>query len=553
LSRRQASDLPGRGPSLVAVLLLLIVLAPPTLAPILISLFDADAWHRLVSETPRLLGLYARTLSLAVGVAAIVVPVAAMLAIALFRFKTPGVRLLSFLALASAFTPLAVFDGGWQSCIGPYGFIRLASPGMPSVGGWPAVLAIHSATALPWALGVIAVGVRRVSASLEESALLDAGPLTVVRSVTLPQIRSSLILAALLSAIPILTDMTATDLFQVRTLAEEVYTQLAHSEGGERTTTLALLPLSLIAAGLLGVALLRWRDSCLRPMHQTKPLPWTPAAKALTAAALVVFALALMPLVGLFWQLGLVGGDPETVHWSPSVAGTYLGESFREVLTRGDSKSAMPLLPRELLRSILVAVATLVVAVPTTWWWRWAGTRGRWFGVLLVGWLVALPAPVVALGLIDLFNATWTPDWLASYYDTQLPMCWGQLVRTLPIAWVIVGAALDQMDSEAFDAGRVAGAGPWGLLGRIALPMLEPTLWLAGVGCTALVLLELPVAKLLAPPGFEPLSMRVFSLLHQGTANQQAALCLVTVAASTVVAVAAWWIVQRPVESEQSP
>ena len=96
--------------------------------------------------------------------------------------------------------------------------------------------------------------------------------------------------------------------------------------------------------GLLGVALLRWRDSCLRPMHQTKPLPWTPAAKALAAAAIVVFLLALMPLVGLFWQLGLVGGDPETVHWSPSVARTYLGESFREVLTsrRFDKRNAAP-------------------------------------------------------------------------------------------------------------------------------------------------------------------------------------------------------------------
>jgi len=205
----------------------------------------------------------------------------------------------------------------------------------------------------------------------------------------------------------------------------------------------------------------------------------------------------------------------------------------------------MPLVPRELLRSMLVAAATVIVAVPTAWWWRWAGRRGRLFGVLVVGWVVALPAPVLALGLMDLYNAEWTPNWLYALYNTRLPMCWGQLVRALPIAWVAIGAALEQMDQEAFDAARVAGAGAWGMLGRIALPLLEPTLWLAGVGVTALVLMELPVAKLLAPPGYDPLSMRIFSLLHQGTANQQAGLCLVAISASTLLAFAAWFIVKR--------
>jgi iron(III) transport system permease protein len=545
VSVRRAAELPGRGPSLVAAILLIVVVAPPAFTPILVSLFDVDAWRRAAGDFPRLLGLYGRTLALAAAVTAIVVPAAAMLAIALVRFRTPWAKLYIFLAVASAFTPLAIFAGAWQSCIGPYGFIRLASPGMPSVGGWPAVLALHVASSLPWAFAIVAVGVRRVSASLEESALLDAGPLTVVRTVTLPQVRSSLILAGLLAAVPVLTDMTATDLFQVRTLAEEVYTQLAHSEGGERTTTLAVAPLSLITAGLLGVALLRWRDSCLRPVHESRAFPWTPTARLLAASAIIVFVLSLAPLFGLVWQLGLVGGDPETVHWSPSVAGTYLKESVAEVLVHGDSSSAMPLLPRELLRSVLVAVATLAVAVPTAWWWRWAGRKGRWGGVLIVGWIVALPAPVLALGLIELFNSAWMPDWMYVLYDTRLPMCWGQLVRALPIAWVIIAAALEQMDADAFDAGRVGGAGPWGILSRLAIPMLEPTLWLAGIACTALILMELPVAKLLAPPGYEPLSMRVFSLLHQGTANQQAALCLVAVGTSTMLAVAAWFVGRR--------
>jgi len=545
VNRRPPSELPGTGPTTLAAILLAVVVLPPTLTPIVVSIFDADAWRRIWFDAPRLLQLYFRTLALALAVAAIVVPTAAVLAVALFRFRLPGTRVVAFLMLVAVFTPLAVFCGGWQSCIGPYGFIRAWSRGMPTVGDWPAVLALHSAAALPWATAIIAIGVRRVATSLEESALLDAGPLTVVRTVTLPQVRPSLILAGLLAAAPIVTDMTATDLFSVRTLAEEVYTQLAHSFGGERTTTIALAPLSLLTAGLLAFALLRWRDSCLRPMQESRPLPWTPTTRIVAAAGLLVFAISILPIVGLVWQLGLVGADPESSHWSANVAAGYLGDEAKKVVAVRERPGDLPMLPREILRCGLTALATVAVAFPTAWWWRWANPTGRLLGALLVGWLIALPGPVLALGLIDLFNAPWLPSGLASLYDTTLPMFWAQVVRTLPIAWVIIGAALEQMDGDAFDAARVAGAGSWGILGRIALPTLEPTLWLAGVGCMATILTELPTAKLLAPPGTEPLSMRIFSLLHQGTANQQAALCLVSVGASCSLAAAAWAMAKR--------
>jgi iron(III) transport system permease protein len=528
--------------TILAVAMLVVVVLPPAVIPILSSVFDSGAWRQLWSDSPRIAGLYVNTIALALGVVAIVVPTAAVLAVALFRFRMPGAAVIAFLMLASAFTPLAVFCGGWQSCIGPYGFIRAASPGMPTVGGWPAVLALHSAAALPWAVGIIAVGVRRVSTSLEESALLDAGPLTVVQTVTLPQVRPSLVLAALLAAAPVIADMTATDLFLVRTLAEEVYTQLAHSETGERTTTLAIAPLAVLTAMLLANALLRWRDSCLRPLHSSRPLPWTKGTRIIAASAMLVFAISLAPIAGLVWQLGLTDGDPETVRWSGIVAARSLSGEFQSVAWKSNRTGEMPLLPRELLRSALVALAVVIVATTTAWWWRWARPTGRWMGALLVGWLIALPGPVVALGLIDLFNASWMPATLALLYDTTLPMNWAQLVRTLPIAWVIIAAALEQMDAESFDAARVAGAGSWGIFGRIALPMLEPTLWLAGIGSTAVILAELPTAKLLAPPGFDPLSMRTFSLLHQGTANEQAALCLIGVAAAGLLAAAVWFL-----------
>jgi ABC-type Fe3+ transport system permease subunit len=46
---------------------------------------------------------------------------------------------------------------------------------------------------------------------------------------------------------------------------------------------------------------------------------------------------------------------------------------------------------------------------------------------------------------------------------------------------------------------------------------------------------ELPVTKIVAPPGFDPLSVRVFGLLHVGTSNEQAALVLGSILITVVL------------------
>jgi iron(III) transport system permease protein len=141
--------------------------------------------------------------------------------------------------------------------------------------------------------------------------------------------------------------------------------------------------------------------------------------------------------------------------------------------------------------------------------------------------MLVFPAPVLALGLNDLFLSPRTPEWFARLYDGPIPLLWGQLVRALPFAVIVLASGIEQLDVDALESAVVSGAGPWTLLFRIALPPLQPSIVLAWLVCAAFLLTELPATKLLAAPGAEPLSVRVFSLLHWGTANQQAALCLV--------------------------
>ena len=80
--------------------------------------------------------------------------------------------------------------------------------------------------ALPWVAAIIGLAARQVEPQLEEAALLDAPAWHVFWHVTLP-ITPAIGLAALWVALLVATDMTVTDLYQVRTYAEEVYTEFA--------------------------------------------------------------------------------------------------------------------------------------------------------------------------------------------------------------------------------------------------------------------------------------------------------------------------------------
>ena len=79
--------------------------------------------------------------------------------------------------------------------------------------------------ALPWVVLIVGSGLRLVEAELEEQALLDGSPRQVFFRVTLHGALPAIGVAALWTAIVAAGEMTVTDLFAVRTYAEEVYTR----------------------------------------------------------------------------------------------------------------------------------------------------------------------------------------------------------------------------------------------------------------------------------------------------------------------------------------
>ena len=130
---------------------------------------------------------------------------------------------------------------------------------------------IHAMGALPWIALLGAASLRTVERRLEEESLLDASPLTVLTRVSLSRGAGGFWAGALWVAIICATEIAVTDLFQIRTFAEEIYTEatmgpLGALPGGLLRTDLAV-GVAIIAAAV-GLALLL-------------TLPWLPVAASI--------------------------------------------------------------------------------------------------------------------------------------------------------------------------------------------------------------------------------------------------------------------------------
>ena len=176
---------------------------------------------------PRTRLLLLNTATLAAATCAISVPIGTLLAMMLTRTDLPGRRPFAVLIGVLLFVPLYVQVAAWQAGFGLLGWYTVANQGIAWVEGWRGTIWVHSLTAIPWVMLIVAVALRYVEPELEEEALLEGSPAQVFWKVTLRRAAAGIGAAALWVAVSSAGEMTITDLFQIRTYAEELYTQTA--------------------------------------------------------------------------------------------------------------------------------------------------------------------------------------------------------------------------------------------------------------------------------------------------------------------------------------
>src|SRR5437762_2024017 len=129
------------------------------------------------------------------------------------------------------FVPLYLVTGAWDAGFGIQGWHTLSTnPHLvhePWLSGWRAAIWVHALAAVPWVVLIVGSSLRAVEAEIEEDAATCAPPRRVMWHISIRRSAPAVVLAGVWIAIMTTTEISVTDFFQVRTFAEEVYTQSA--------------------------------------------------------------------------------------------------------------------------------------------------------------------------------------------------------------------------------------------------------------------------------------------------------------------------------------
>lgn len=513
----------------------------------------AAAVPLLAGSTRREQLLALNSLYLAAATCAVALPIGALLAALLARTDVLLRRPAFWVLAALLFMPLYLVTAAWDAGFGRQGWfsVLLGSLAAPPLEGWRGAVWVHAMAAIPWTVLIIAAGLRRVMREGEEAALLDASPAAVFWSVTLPASWDSVGLAALWMVIVTLGEITVTDMYQVSTYARELYIGFALGEfllgAGEaqaaENATFGVWPgvahtawLAAAAAAFLG-GLARWdRPAALRPPITFRLGRWRWLAALGIGAALVL--LAGVPIGNLLYQAGIhveLVGDDRVRGWS-------IGKAF-SLVTEASTRFRDEVFWTSVLGA-LVATLAVTLAAPLSWLARRGGARAAPALALAVAGM-AIPGPLIGLGLIALLNRAERPWLIWLYDDTLFAPTLAMLARTLPWAILVCWFAFRSLPEEILESGQLDGAGALARFFFLAAPQRLAALGLAWLLSLVIATGDLASSILVIPPGIDTLAVHIFGLIHAGVDDRVAAICLVVMLSVAVSAAVGWELWKR--------
>jgi iron(III) transport system permease protein len=534
-------------------------------AAVVIVLFAATLFLVLDSRTR---ALVLNSFRLAALTCIVVVPLGLLLATLLTKFALPGKRLAWILLVSGLFLPLYLVATAWQAALGLQGWATQLVPTVGSAGpilsGWTGAVFTHAVALLPVTTLLIAAGLASVERELEEDALLAARPLVVLVRVTWRRSLGAILAAVVWVFVVCVGEMTVTDLFQIRTFAEEIYVQTAGGAIWDLAGVPGLAPLadglsrgSFVAGTLMLLLILIlavWQClSVVRRWHRVGiRRPWVVELKqggrGLAAMiTLLLVATIVIPLGSLLYQAGIYvegQGGAFVAHWS-------LGKALTEA-ARAPSLHRSELTATAIVASAAATAATLIAGLFGVWSVsrRVPPGSGKVAAAASAAILAAIPGPLLGLWIIRVLNQP--PDsplsFLAVLYDEAafgFAPWLAQTLRVFPFAVMILVPALSRTPRALLDAAALDGAALWRKVVHVFMPLHWRAVAVAWLVAFVLAAGELSATVLVAPPGVTPLAVRIFNLVHYGVDDQLAGLVLFVWAMVIVITAAVFVLAGR--------
>lgn len=487
-----------------------------------VALLTALIAFGLTGESPRSRGLLFNTLLLSAATVALSVPTGTLLALLIARTDLPGRSLFAIVLGTLLFLPLVVQTAAWMAGFGLQGWVTMAYGTGPWIEGWSGAIWVHAVAAVPWVALIVGVALRMVEPDTEEAALLDGSPSAVFLRITAPRALGGVAAAAMWVVVMTSGEITVTDVFQVRTYAEELFTQLAALTDADpvalKVVPGVLLTISLVlVAAAMGTQLVPSQTPPSSPLRTLELRRWRVPALLFMGAAMLL--LVGVPIVNLVYKAGI-----SVVQYNTERQREWSAGKCVEIIVDGPWRYR-----RELAESLWIAslAATLAGWAAVELAWKAMRTRlGMWLVLLPLAVAFAIPGPVLGMSIIWLLNRPEVPALVFLYDHTVLPPLLAQLLRALPVSTFVMWYALWSVPTSTLDAAAAEGAKDGVLLWKIAVPQRLAALGATWLVAFAIALGELPGSFLTAPPDVMTLPLRVFNLIHYGVEDYVAGILL---------------------------
>ena len=477
------------------------------------------------------------TLLLAATVAGLALPTGTLLGWLLTRVAWPGRFVVGASLALLLFLPLYLQAAAWDAGFGRQGWYTYlwTQVSLPWLTGWRAAIFIHSVAALPWVTLITAVGFQQVEKKLEEAAWLDGPQLATFRRVALARAWPSIVVAGAWVLILVAGEMTVTDMYQVRTFAEELYINFALGDDLVENLSRLSAGLTLLATVLVAVAigLAYWLPGRVVGVpRRSAPMRGERSVRVIAACGgVLVGVMTLVPIGNLVHNAGVdvQRADGRAVRsWSAGKAAAIVAGTPRRYAAefRGTAELAA-----------WSTIFTLSLAVPLAWWARRGRVRMMLAALAGLSGLV-VPGPLFAVGLLRLRDlvALDAFDTLAerSLVLPAVVVAWRSLAVCTAVLWYgFRTVPVAQLEAAALD-----GLSPLRQLWHLGLAQRKSNVAAAAIIAWSLAAGDLTSTILLVPQRYSTIAIRTFQLVHAGVDDRLAGLCLVSTALFAAAAIA---------------
>ena len=422
------------------------------------------------------------------------------------RYEFWGKRLLRSLFTLPFVMPTVVAATGFLALVGPRGLLGVDLRGTLSL-----ILLAHVFYNYAIVVRVVGSYLEAVGPRLYEAAqVLGAGPARTFFRVTLPLAAPALVAAATLVFIFTFTSFGVILVLapepRFATLEVEVYRLTSRLLDLSSAGLLALVQLVVVTGFTLVYTRLQARLAVTLNGRRPLPTPTGAARLVLGLNLVVAFALILSPLAALTYSTFWPGGG---------------GPSLRNFETLLDAPRTVGFAGagRATFNSLRFAAQSTALALVVGFAFAYAVVRGGWRWLDGVS-LLPLATSAVTLGFGYLLA-----------FPTLRATPWGLTLAHALVSFPFVTRsllpALRGLPPNLLDAARTLGARPWGVLRRVELPLLAPSLVAAASFAFAISMGEFGATLTLQSVHYATLPVAIFDRLGRpGAANYGSALAL---------------------------